>query len=170
MKFTSILFIIAVAGQNTHAARGSYWHPVIRTGGLAGCGPEARLIIHGKGEFMRLKPYLLFIVLTASTPINVAAEPEAPATSRQTRPHSVKCAASINVWIEVDGNGLATRDPISLESKKRIQFNLIGSSPYRGDAVLCNYSTRRRDVTTSYSVRCRQPRKERGYKNSYLCQ
>lgn len=119
---------------------------------------------------MSLKPYFLFIVLMVSTQVTIAAEPKTPATSRLARPYTVKCTASINVWIEADGDGIATRDPISLESKKRVQFNLIGSSPYRGDAVLCNYSTRRRDVTTSYSVRCRQPRKERGYKNSYLCQ
>lgn len=119
---------------------------------------------------MCLKPYFLFIVLLASTPVSDAAEPDAPTTSRQTRPYTVKCAPSINVWIEADGDGIATREPISLESKKRVQFNLMGSSPYRGDAVLCNYATRRRDVTTSYSVRCRQPRKERGYKHSYLCQ
>lgn len=44
-----------------------------------------------------------------------------------------------------------------------VRFSLIGSAAYRGDAVLCNHATRRRDVATSYSIRCLQPRKQRGY-------
>jgi hypothetical protein len=122
------------------------------------------------GGFMYPKTFILFIALIASIPVAVVAEQDAPATSRVSRPQTVKCAAAINVWVEADGDSIVTREPISLESKKRVQFNLIGSSPYRGDAVLCNYATRRRDVATSYSVRCRQPRKERGYKHSYVCQ
>lgn len=120
---------------------------------------------------MYLKPYFLFFIVIATTPMTTAtaAERDAPVGSQQNRPYTAKCAASINVWIEADGDSIATRESISLESKKRVQFHLTGSSPYRGDAVICNYATRRRDVTTSYSVRCRQPRKERGYKHSYLC-
>lgn len=85
------------------------------------------------------------------------------------RPHSVKCAPSINVWIEVDGASIAAREQVNPENRKRVSFRLIASAPYRGDAVLCNYATARRDVTTSYSIRCPQPRKERGYRHSYSC-
>lgn len=106
---------------------------------------------------------LIAIVAAADT---FAAEPVAPL---HTRPYTVKCAATINVWVEVDGGSLPTREPINIETKKRVQFSLIGSMPYRGDSVLCNYATRRRDVVTSYSIRCLQPRKERGYKHSYFC-
>jgi hypothetical protein len=85
------------------------------------------------------------------------------------RNHAVKCAATINVWVEVDGASLPARGPTNIETRKRVQFSLIGSAAYRGDAVLCNYATRRRDVATSYSIRCPQPRKQRGYKHSYFC-
>ena len=84
-------------------------------------------------------------------------------------PDTVKCAATINVWVEVDGASLPARGPTNIETRKRVQFSLIGSAGYRGDAVLCNYATRRRDVATSYSIRCPQPRKQRGYKHSYFC-
>jgi hypothetical protein len=85
------------------------------------------------------------------------------------RNHTVKCAATVNVWVEVDSGSLPAREPTNIETRKRVQFSLIGSAAYRGDAVLCNYATRRRDVATSYSIRCPQPRKERGYKHSYSC-
>jgi hypothetical protein len=81
----------------------------------------------------------------------------------------VKCAATINVWVEVDGGSLPEREPTNIETKKRVQFSLVESMSYRGDAVLCNYATRRRDVATSYTIRCPQPRKQRGYKHSYSC-
>lgn len=86
-----------------------------------------------------------------------------------TRPYTVKCAATVNVWVELDNTSIPTREPTNIELKKRVQFHLIGSAPYRGDAVLCNYGTRKRDVATSYTVRCLQPRKERGYRHSYFC-
>ena len=95
-----------------------------------------------------------------------AAEPAAPSSARN---YSVKCAPAINVWVEVDGASLQARTPTNIETKKRVQFSLIDSAAYRGDAVLCNYATRRRDVATSYSIRCPQPRKERGYRHSYSC-
>jgi hypothetical protein len=85
------------------------------------------------------------------------------------RNHTVKCAPTVNVWVEVDSGSLSKREPTNIETKKRVQFSLIGSAAYRGDAVLCNYATRRRDVATSYSIRCRQPRKERGHRHSYFC-
>lgn len=96
----------------------------------------------------------------------VAAEPAATPPTRQ---HSVKCAPTINVWVEVDNTSLPARTPTNIENRKRVEFSLIGSAAYRGDAVLCNYATRRRDVATSYSIRCPQPRKQRGYKHSYSC-
>ena len=92
---------------------------------------------------------------------------QTPAPARE---HIVKCAATISVWVEADGAGIPARHPVKVEAKKRVTFRLTGSAPYRGDAVLCNYATGRRDVTTSYSVRCLQARKQRGQRNSYLCQ
>lgn len=111
---------------------------------------------------------LILLVLTAivAAANAFAAEPAAPLHSR---PYTVKCAGTINVWIEVDSGSLPEREPASIETKKRVQFGLIGSTPYRGDSVLCNYATRRHDVATSYSIRCLQPRKERGHKHSYFC-
>jgi hypothetical protein len=104
-------------------------------------------------------------VMVAATGVS-AAEPVAPLHSRS---YSVKCAATINVWVEVDGASLPEREPTNIETKKRVQFRLVESMSYRGDAVLCNYATRRRDVATSYTIRCLQPRKQHGYKHSYSC-
>lgn len=114
-----------------------------------------------------MRPILLALIAIVAAADTIAAESASPL---HTRPYTVKCAATINVWVEVDSESLPTREPTSIETKKRVQFSLIGSAPYRGDSVLCNYATRRRDVTTSYSIRCLQPRKERGYKHSYFCQ
>jgi hypothetical protein len=103
--------------------------------------------------------------------IMVAADVSAaePAATPPARHHSVKCAPTINVWVEVDDSSLPARVPTNIETKKRVQFSLIDSAAYRGDAVLCNYATRRRDIATSYSIRCPQARKERGYRHSYFC-
>ncbi len=109
---------------------------------------------------------LLALTVIVATANAFAVEPAAPLHSR---PYTVKCAATINVWVEVDSGSISTREPTNIETKKRVQFSLIGSALYRGDSVLCNYATRRRNVTTSYSIRCLQPRKERGYKHSYFC-
>ena len=108
---------------------------------------------------------LILLALTAIVSVTdvLAAAP------LHTRPYSVKCAASVNVWVEVDSASIQTREPVKTETKKRVQFSLVGSMPYRGDSVLCNYGTRRRDVAASYSIRCLQPRKERGYLHSYFC-
>lgn len=111
---------------------------------------------------------LLCLIVFVMVSMNViAAEPGVPLPPA--RVASVKCAPTINVWIEVDNNSLPARQPTKTENRKRVSFNLIDSMTYRGDAVLCNYATRRRDVTTSYSVQCLRARKERGYKHSYLC-
>jgi hypothetical protein len=117
---------------------------------------------------MRLTRLLLVLIFYASLAGAYGAEPAAPVQTRSSS--TVKCVPSINVWIEVDGKSIVTREPVNLESKKRAPFKLISSGPYRGDAVLCNYATSHRDMTTSYSIRCRQPRKVRGYKHSYVCQ
>ena len=95
-----------------------------------------------------------------------ATELKAPVHARS---FTVTCAASINAWVEVDTGSIHTREAINSEAKKRVLVTLTGSMPYRGDSVLCSYATRRRDITTSYSIRCLQPRKERGYKHTYLC-
>jgi hypothetical protein len=112
---------------------------------------------------MRL--FLLALSVMVAADVS-AAEPAATSSARN---QTVKCAPTINVWIEVDSGSLPKRQPTNIETKKRVQFSLIGSAAYRGDAVLCNYATRRRDVATSYSIRCLQPRKQRGYKHSYFC-
>jgi len=113
---------------------------------------------------MRL--FLLALSFMVATTGISAAEPAVPSSARN---HSAKCAPTINVWVEVDSGSLPKRQPTNIETRKRVQFSLIGSAAYRGDAVLCNYATRRRDVATSYSIRCPQPRKQRGYKHSYSC-
>ncbi len=112
---------------------------------------------------------LILLVLTAIVAAANAFATE-PAAPLHTRSYTVKCAATINVWVEADSASLSTHEPANIEAKKRVQFHLIGSMSYRGDSVLCNYATRRRDVATSYSIRCLQPRKEHGYKHSYFCQ
>ncbi len=108
---------------------------------------------------------LLVLSLTVVT-AGVSAEPAAPLHSRS---YSVKCAATINVWVEVDGASLPEREPTNIETKNRVQFSLADTMSYRGDSVLCDYATRRRDVATSYTIRCPQPRKQHGYKHSYSC-
>jgi hypothetical protein len=113
-----------------------------------------------------MRQFLLALSLLVATGDISATEPAAPSSARN---HTVKCAPTINVWVEVDGASLPARIPTNIETKKRVQFSLISSATYRGDAVLCNYATRRRDVATSYSIRCRQPRKEHGYRHSYMC-
>lgn len=113
---------------------------------------------------MRL--FLLALSFMAAAADVSAAEPAAAAPARN---HTVKCAPTINVWVEVDSASLPVRVPTNIENKKRVQFSLIGSAAYRGDAVLCNYTTRRRDVATSYSIRCPQPRKQHGYRHTYSC-
>lgn len=113
-----------------------------------------------------MRRFLLALSLMVVAAGAGAAEPAAPLHSRS---YSVKCAATINVWVEVDGASLPEREPTNIETKKRVQFSLVDSMSYRGDSVLCSYATRRRDVATSYTIRCPQPRKQHGYKHSYSC-
>ncbi len=114
---------------------------------------------------MRLILLALIVIVAATN--TLAAGPTVPMHSRSL---NVKCTPTINVWVEADTESIHSRETVGIEKKKRVQFNLVGSMAYRGDSVLCNYATRRRDVTTSYSIRCLQPRKERGHKHSYTCQ
>lgn len=109
------------------------------------------------------------IACCLNTGVFSAVPVERPPAPVHTRAYTVKCAATVNVWVEMDRDSIATREPVNTETKKRVQFSLIGSAPYRGDAVLCNYTTRRRDIAASYTIRCLQPRKEKGYRHSYFC-
>lgn len=127
---------------------------------------------------MRLTALAVLAFVAVAGANAFGAEPTAPGPTPETRnpaplhtrPYTVQCATTVNVWVELDSNSLPTPARTAAESKKHVQFSLTGSAPSRGDAVLCNYATRRRDVTTSYSIRCLQPRKERGYGHSYFCQ
>lgn len=128
---------------------------------------------------MRLTELAMIMIVVVTGTYAFGAEPPAqsPATTTSdpepvplhTRPYTVKCAPSVNVWVEVDSNSLPEHEYTHAEAKKRVQLRLIGSTPYRGDTVLCSYANRSRDMTTSYSVRCIEPRKERGYRNSFSC-
>ncbi len=119
---------------------------------------------------------LISMVLAIIVNTSFAAEPpvSTPKTEEpaplHSRPYSVRCTAMVNVWVEVDINSLPAREFSNTEGRKRVLLNLVASAPSRGDAVVCNYATRSRDVTTSYSVRCLHPRKERGHRHSYQCQ
>lgn len=129
---------------------------------------------------MRLGQIALITFAAVTTSYAFGAEPPSPtapnaapstreAPPLHSRPYTVKCAASVSVWVEVDGNSLPAREDARAESKKRVQLHLVGSAPSRGESVVCSYATRSRDVTTSYYTRCIQPRKERGYRHSYTC-
>ena len=100
-----------------------------------------------------------------------AAEPSPVTRSAplHSRPYSVKCAATVRVWVEVDDSSLPAREGAKAESKKRAQLKLVGSAPSRGESVVCSYASRSRDVTTSYFTRCVNPRQERGQRHSYSC-
>ena len=128
---------------------------------------------------MQLRELAMIMIIMVTGTNAFGAEPPtespAPTTSDpgpaplHTRPYSVKCAPSVNVWFEVDTNSLPPREYTHPEAKKRVQLRLVSSTPNRGDAVLCSYANRGRDLTTSYSVRCIDPHKEHGYRNSFLC-
>ncbi len=121
---------------------------------------------------MRLTLYILITIATLSA-VHAAEPPappsEPPAAPLHSRPYTVKCTATVNVWIEVDDNSLPARMNAKAESRKRVQLHLVGSTPSRGESVVCSYATRSRDVTTSYYMRCVNPRKERGQRHSYSC-
>lgn len=128
---------------------------------------------------MPLRELAMIMIVMVTGTYAFGAEPPAqspaPATSNPERaplhfrPYSVKCAPSVNVWVEVDSNSLPPREFTHAEAKKRVQLRLVSSTPNRGDTVLCSYANRGRDMTTSYSVHCIDPHKERGYRNSFLC-
>jgi hypothetical protein len=120
---------------------------------------------------MRLTLYILIAIATLSAAH--AAEPPVPPNEAPAPPHArpstVKCTATVNVWIEVDDNSLPQRMNAKAESRKRVQLKLVGSAPSRGESVVCSYASRSRDVTTSYYMRCVNPRQERGQRHSYSC-
>ena len=95
--------------------------------------------------------------------------PETRTAPPRPRPFTVKCTATVNVWIEADDNSLPERMNAKAESRKRVQLKLVGSAPSRGESVVCSYASRSRDVTTSYYMRCVNPRQERGQRHSYSC-
>lgn len=117
---------------------------------------------------MRLIPY---IALTAVIAIGVTATPASAGDTirMQSRPHTMKCQPTVNVWLEVDGDSLPGREHAYSEPKKRVQLHLVGSTPARGESVVCNYASRSRDITISYSERCVYPRKVRGFRHTYSC-
>ncbi len=115
---------------------------------------------------MRLIPFLLLTITAAVCAATASAGETVPMKSR---PHTMKCESRVNVWLEVDSNSLPGRQFTYAESKKRVQLRLIGSTPARGESVVCSYASRSRDITTSYSVRCVDPRKVRGYRHTYSC-
>ena len=108
-------------------------------------------------------------VYAADPPAAAEPSPEARPAPLHSRPFTVKCAATVRVWVELDDNSLPAREGAKAESKKRVQLKLVGSAPSRGESVVCSYASRSRDVTTSYYTRCIQPRKERGQRHSYSC-
>ncbi len=105
----------------------------------------------------------------ADPPAAAEPSPETSSAPPHYRPSTVKCTATINVWIEVDDNSLPQRMNAKAESRKRVQLKLVGSAPSRGESVVCSYASRSRDVTTSYYMRCVNPRQERGQRHSYSC-
>ena len=123
---------------------------------------------------------IVVITFTLLAGVSVfGAEPETPAAApkasqpaparRHQRPSTVRCLPTVNAWVEVDSGNLPKREHTITESKKRVALKLVDSSPSRGESVLCSYASRSRDVTTSYSVQCTQPRKERGQPHAYSC-
>ena len=125
---------------------------------------------------MRLTLYISIAMIAVGLDAYAADPPAAPEPSPETksapphfRPYSVKCTATVNVWIEVDDQSLPKRMNAKAESGKRVQLKLVGSAPSRGESVVCSYASRSRDVTTSYYMRCVNPRKERGQRHSFSC-
>ena len=125
---------------------------------------------------MRLTQYIGIAMVAVGLNTYAAGPPAVAEPSPETRsapPHyrasTVKCAATVNVWIEVDDNSLPERMNAKAESRKRVQLKLVGSAPSRGESVVCSYASRSRDVRTSYYMRCVNPRQERGQRHSYSC-
>lgn len=84
-------------------------------------------------------------------------------------PRTVKCAPQLNVWIEPDVSRIPSYELGGVDERKRMALRLVGSQPYRGDSILCSYASRARDITSSYSLRCRNPRHDRVYRHTYIC-
>ena len=118
---------------------------------------------------MRLTPCMIAFVLMAASGAATAPVAAGNTAPLQSRPHTMRCQSSVNVWVQVDSDSLPALDYANTEPKKRVQLHLIGSTPARGDSVVCNYASRSRDITTSYSERCVDPRKLRGFRNVYSC-
>ncbi len=125
---------------------------------------------------MRLTLYIGIAMLAfgldayaADPPAAAEPSPEARPAPLHSRPFTVKCVTTVRIWIEVDDSSLPERMNAKAESKKRVQLKLVGSAPSRGESVVCSYASRSRDVTTSYYMRCIQPRKERGLRHTYSC-
>jgi hypothetical protein len=125
---------------------------------------------------MRLTLYIGITILAVglnayATDPPAAAEPspEARPAPLHSRPFTVKCTTTVRVWVEVDDSSLPERMGAKAESRKRVQLKLVGSAPSRGESVVCSYASRSRDVTTSYYMRCVNPRQERGLRHSYSC-
>ena len=125
---------------------------------------------------MRLTLYIGIALVAVGLDAYAADPPAAAEPSPETRsapPHyrasTVKCTATVNVWLEAADNSLPERMNAKAESRKRVQLKLVGSSPSRGKSVVCSYASRSRDVTTSYYMRCVNPRQERGLRHSYSC-
>jgi hypothetical protein len=121
-----------------------------------------------------LQFFILVMALLAGMPA-VAADP-APSQSGvdETRPYKplprqVQCLPVANVWVEPDVGKIPEHELYGTDGRKRIPLNLVSSAPYRGDAVICSYASRGRDVTTSFSLRCRMPRRDRVYRHTYSC-
>lgn len=125
---------------------------------------------------MRLRLYISIAMVAvglnvhaAEPPAKPEADAETPSAAPRSHPYSVKCTATVNVWVEVDENSLPKRMNAKAESGKRVQLKLVSSAPSRGESVVCSYASRSRDVTTSYYMRCVYPRKERGQRHTYSC-
>jgi len=125
---------------------------------------------------MRLTLYIGIAMLAvglnahaADPPATAEPNPETKSAPPRSHPYSVKCTATVNVWVEVDDDSLPKRMNAKAESQKRVQLKLVGSTPSRGESVVCSYASRSRDVTTSYYMRCVYPRKERGQRHAYSC-
>jgi hypothetical protein len=123
-----------------------------------------------------LNLFILVWALLSGAPVVAADLAPAPDQSGvdETRtyrppPRQVKCLPVVNVWVEPDVSKIPPHELYGTDARKRMPLNLQSSAPYRGDSVLCNYATRSRDVTTSYSLRCRAPRRDQVYRHSYNC-
>jgi hypothetical protein len=119
--------------------------------------------------------FLFAVLLTAPgfaadpAPATPSAPPAEAARPYMPPPRQVRCQPTINVWVEPDVSKIPAYELGGTDARKRMPLNLLSSAPYRGDSVICNYASRSRDVTTSYSLRCNMPRRDRVYRHTYSC-